>query len=108
MTMLCHLCGVDVTLAQAGYYRVHFMPGGERCPASRMTPDVVLAQKQTFKHRDRPNYQTMTVVDDVDTITLHNRLVIDDMRTELWFAVQPHDIRRFIAEMTEIADKRGL
>lgn len=106
--MLCYTCGAPVTLAQAGYYRVHYAPGGGRCPASGMTPDMALASKRSFEHRDRPNYQTMTVVDDQDTIVLHNRLVIDDMRTELWFTLQPHDVRRLIAELTEIADKRGL
>lgn len=105
--MICHLCGVLVTLAQAGYYRVHYAPGGGRCPASGMTPDMALASKRSFTDRDN-DQSTLTVIDDHDTIQLHNRIDLGTIRTDLWFSVQPHDVRRLIAELTEIADKRGL
>lgn len=105
--MICHLCGVPVELSQRGTYRVHYAPGGGRCAASGMHPDTALAFKREF--RDRDNEQsTLTLVDDHDTIQLHNRIDLGTISTNLWFSVQPHDVRRLIAELTEIADKRGL
>jgi hypothetical protein len=117
---MCRACNANQYLTVQNTFHQH-----DDCEGGGLTPSAVEIMARTYhdweeisRERDQPNWRrTVLVVDHADSIGLNAKI---EIRTGTasgaqWldvamvdFRVRPEDTRALIAELTRIADLRGL
>lgn len=103
----CALCGNDTRLTISRIYYTHKDNKGYRCLAAGERPEYAVQIRRTFRDQNQPGY-TLKVFDNTDSVGFHTSNIGDNHRLETWVYLPGADVRRLIAELTEIADTRGL
>jgi hypothetical protein len=115
--MNCPLCGAETSLTTKNVYAMHQRPQTPRetCQASGMTRDKAQAFVRRFISWDEHDSVLirMKVIDGGDSIIVDNSIYLNgDVSPErvanVAVRIRPKDTRRLIAELTAIADDRGL
>jgi len=104
----CGLCGADTFYTARAVYAVHKAPGSERCRASGKYRDEAERMRRTFRDREHPKINKLEVTDNADSIGFHTVVAGPTSDFHAWTYLDGPDIRRLLAELTAIADARGL
>ena len=107
-TYRCVLCGTETRYTTLGPYAVHQTPSGDRCAASGLHRGQAEHLRRTFRCADEPAF-SVKIADGGDHIGLNAQARVGDVRVaEIEIILRGADVRKFIAELTAIADARGL
>jgi hypothetical protein len=104
-------CAADTGLDDAGRYLPHLTPDGGDCPANGWPVAAALEYRGRFQCASNPESIAMDTIDRGDRVRLSTTLRLptsDVIGARLDIDIRGYDVRRLIAELTAIADRRGL